>query len=279
MKTVPTIDPPGEDPNDQATSTGSHHIGLKRDGVSQIISQVAEWLEQEKAKRIARKSRKNSAHAKIAHAAEATNALADHFRSEAAKHDKRRHARRGSDLSENGLALEKLEQILSENMHIKNSQTPPAGEKNDSYFPHRKSLRKDSSRKLMRRSSTVLSSDNEHPDNELLVPSAEVILDNSNTLRYSGVAATAEMDASKRAVKEESAWMQFKSEIVTLTHTLRISGWRRVPIDRSEEIDVERLCGALTNAVYVVSPPKNLPQTPAILQVDAPSVIPRKEPP
>jgi choline kinase len=39
---------------------------------------------------------------------------------------------------------------------------------------------------------------------------------------------------------------------------LKLKGWRRVPLDQSSEIEVERLSGALTNAVYVVSPPKNL---------------------
>ena len=75
--------------------------------------------------------------------------------------------------------------------------------------------------------------------------------------------ATSETDLpnlSKRAAKELEAWRKFKLDVVTLTHTLKISGWRRVPLEQSGEIDVERLCGAMTNAVYVVSPPKYLPE-------------------
>ena len=282
MKSIPTIDIPGADADDKGTSAGNHHHTLKKDSASHIISQVAEWLDQEKVKRAARKSGKSSTHAKLAHAAEATSALADHLRIEETKHHKRHHARRDSDLSESGLALEKLEQILSESMRIKDGQATLTGEKRDSHFPHRRSLRKESSKRLMRRSSTVLSSESEHPDIELLVPSAEVILDNSKTLRYSSGAAASEGDLknpTRRATMEKDAWKQFKSEIVTLTHTLRISGWRRVPIEQSGEIDVERLSGALTNAVYVVSPPKILSRTPAIAQVDASPVISKKRPP
>ena len=33
-----------------------------------------------------------------------------------------------------------------------------------------------------------------------------------------------------------------------------------MPLERSGDIEVERLSGALTNAVYVVSPPVDLPQ-------------------
>ena len=228
------------------------------------------------------KSRRHGVHATLNHAANATNALADHFRAEEAKHHKTRHARRDSDLSESGHALEKLEQILSRSMDQNRSHTASIGERNDSYFSKRKPSRKESGKTLMRRGSTVGSSDSEHLDNELLVPAAEVALDNSKTLGYSGGAVVTEGDPSsscKYVAKEAEAWKHFKSEIVTLTHTLKITGWRYVPIDRSSDIDVERLCGALTNAVYVVSPPKNFPQTPAITQIDAAPILPKRPPP
>ena len=61
------------------------------------------------------------------------------------------------------------------------------------------------------------------------------------------------------SVNTEPFWATFKYEIVRLTHTLKIKGWRRVPLDHSGEIDAERLSGAMTNAVYVISPPKDLP--------------------
>jgi len=47
----------------------------------------------------------------------------------------------------------------------------------------------------------------------------------------------------------------FKNEIIRIAHTLKLKGWRRVPLGGGETISVERLSGALTNAVYVVSPP------------------------
>jgi choline kinase len=108
------------------------------------------------------------------------------------------------------------------------------------------------------------SSDTEYQDGDIVVPSCDVMLDNSNTMSYSGGAAgssheTATLTTSKRAEKEKKAWQSFKSEILRLAHTLRLKGWRRVPLEMGGDIDVMRLSGALTNAVYVVSPPTDLP--------------------
>lgn len=108
------------------------------------------------------------------------------------------------------------------------------------------------------------SSDTEYHDGDVVVPSCDVVLDNSKTMSYSGGTAdssisTVTLSTSKRAEKERKAWSTFKCEIVRLAHTLRLKGWRRVPLERGGEIEVERLSGALTNAVYVVSPPKDLP--------------------
>ena len=63
---------------------------------------------------------------------------------------------------------------------------------------------------------------------------------------------------NRKAEKERKAWVSFKNEIIRLAHTLRLKGWRRVALDSGESISVERLSGALTNAVYVVSPPDDL---------------------
>lgn len=67
---------------------------------------------------------------------------------------------------------------------------------------------------------------------------------------------------NKRALREKETWLRFKNEIVRLAHTLKLKGWRQVPLDRGGDIEVERLSGALTNAVYVVKPPTNLPLAP-----------------
>ena len=281
LRSIPAIDLPCTDNSNEHEPSGSHQSQSNRDTAAHIISQVASWLQQEKTRRGLHRTRRHDVHGKLAHAADAANAFADHFRTEESKHRTHHHDRRGSDASEGARALEKLEQILSQSMNLNHGHGTPGEDTRDSYFARRKSLRKES-KKLARRQSTSRSSDSEHPDNELLVPSTEVILDNSKTLSYCGGLAESEVDlvnSSKRAAKEKEAWKQFKSEIVTLTHTLKISGWRRVPIERSGDIEVERLCGALTNAVYVVSPPKDLPQTPAIVQADARPIIPKRPPP
>ena len=170
--------------------------------------------------------------------------------------------------------LEGLEQILKNHMHL-TSKTPDK-ERSGSYFP-----RKRSSVKPLRRKSTAGSSDTEYLDGDAVVPSVEAVLDNSKTMSYSGGKTEADTRASSsdvRKTKEKDAWFTFKSEIVRLSRTLRLKGWRRVPLERGGEISVERLSGALTNAVYVVSPPKNLVYTPKAVG-DSSAPPPRKRAP
>lgn len=273
------------DPTDHGNEVGlkkSHRDARRQDTASHILSQVAEWLHQEKTKKAAYKARKHS-HAKLSHAAEATRNLVNQFRSDESRHDKERHVRTSSDVSEGSLALEKLEQILSNSMALGGEDNlTPTEDRKDSYFPRRRSKRQGSTRGLIRKASTIASSDTEYQEPDIDVPSAEVVLDNSKTLGYSGGAASSEVDLlnpHKRALKETEAWLHFKMEIVRLSHTLRLKGWRQIPLDRGREIDVERLSGALTNAVYVVSPPKDLPQTPTITRDSTTSLVPKRPPP
>ncbi|GAB7349742.1 hypothetical protein MBLNU459_g0475t1 [Dothideomycetes sp. NU459] len=132
--------------------------------------------------------------------------------------------------------------------------------KNSVSFPRKRPSVKD----LHRASSSrgAASSDTDYHDGDVLVPSAEAWLDNTKTLAYTGgnASESSENLTSTEKSKARDAWATFKYEIVRLTHTLRLKGWRRVPMEMSGEIEVERLSGALTNAVYVVSPPHNLPQ-------------------
>ena len=271
---------PAKHENDLALK-GSHHNPRRQDAASHILSQVAEWLHQEKNKRAALKAGRNS-HAKLAHAAEATKNLVDRFRSDESSHNKGRHGRSSSDVSEGSLALEKLEQILSNSIGLGGEdKTYPSEDRRDTYFSPRRSRRQGSTRRLLRKASTVASSDTEHQEPDIDVPSAEVVLDNSKTLGYSGGTATSEVDlphCKKRAMKEKEAWLQFKMEIVRLSHTLRLKGWRRIPIDRGGDIDVERLSGALTNAVYVVTPPKDL-QTSSVAMDSTTSLGRKRQPP
>ncbi|KAI5858650.1 kinase-like domain-containing protein [Tricharina praecox] len=64
-------------------------------------------------------------------------------------------------------------------------------------------------------------------------------------------------------IPEEIGWDTFKQEVLKLTHTLRCKGWRSVDLDRFREVGVERISGALTNAVYMVTPPSDLPTSTA----------------
>ena len=86
------------------------------------------------------------------------------------------------------------------------------------------------------------SSDTEFFGDEVLVPNVEAGLDNSKTLAYAG--GSADSDTSdKNTRKEQKQWRVFKQDIVRLTHTLKLKGWRRIPIDHGGEIDVARLSG------------------------------------
>lgn len=51
---------------------------------------------------------------------------------------------------------------------------------------------------------------------------------------------------------EEVGMDEFKSQALKLAHTLRCKGWRGVALDRYKEISVEKMSGALTNAVSLL---------------------------
>lgn len=218
------------------------------------MAQVADWLKHEKAKKVLRGSRARNAPPKIDVGTSTAGITPGRGEMEPLLHTGG-HTQTPSEMSDEGVDLDQLEQILLGIDMRGDPPFTPKTEKKDSYFPHHpKSFRK----------SSIGASDRENVDDDGLVPSAEVILDNSRTLAYSSSAAASTVslpETSRRAVKEREAWLHFKNEIVRLAHTLKLKGWRRVPLDRGGEIDVQRLSGALTNAVYVVSPPNNLPQT------------------
>lgn len=236
---------------------------------SNIVAQVTDWLKHEKAKKDLRSSRKLKAAPKIEGGTGTAGITQgrDEMNPSLYVGD---HAQSPSEISDEGVDLDRLEQILS---GLEMSLSPKT-EKKDTYFPYHQLS---SARSYRKGSSGAL--DREVLDDDDLVPSTEVILDNTKTFTYSSSAAASSIslrETSRRAVKEREAWLQFKNEIVRLAHTLKLKGWRRVPLDRGGEIDVQRLSGALTNAVYVVSPPNKLPQsTTSSHSATAPSV-PRK---
>ncbi|KAL8759260.1 MAG: hypothetical protein Q9199_000873 [Rusavskia elegans] len=223
-----------------------------------ILLQVRDWLHQEKARKLKRKSKGHSEHGKHASATGLVKSLVDQLHSDGHRHHSSHHRRQSSDLSEDdSLALEKLEKILSTNLQLDDDNEIVSGSRKASI-----ATRKGSIRRSFRKKSTGASSDTDYQDGDMLVPSADVTLDNSKTLSYTGGAGSSQVDlvgSSKKSKKERDAWIQFKNEIVRLTHTLKCKGWRRVPLEGAD-IGVERLSGALTNAVYVVSPPKDLSQ-------------------
>lgn len=120
-------------------------------------------------------------------------------------------------------------------------------------------------RKGLRRGSV---SDSDYTDVEAAPPAVDAVLDNSKTLAYTGGGAeeedgedseTGENGELSRKASDREAWTIFKSEILRITQTLRLRGWRKLPAELAGDIEVVRLSGALTNAVYVVNPPQNIP--------------------
>jgi choline kinase len=158
------------------------------------------------------------------------------------------------------LALYRLERILTEHSAAEKvgSSASLRGLKRSS-----SSFKRLSALKGLRQGSI---SDSDYADADLMVPSADVALDNSKILHRS--ASEVDINAGKPGVskyvfRDRDNWRIFKSEILRLIHTLGLKGWRRIPLENGGDIDVARLSGALTNAVYVVSPPKNLPRSQA----------------
>jgi len=230
-----------------------------------LLLQVSQWLQREKAKRAARKSNGRHLNKHSSSPADGLKDLessGDHATTADESHhnisSRNRSSSQASDASR--ISLESLQRILDDSL---------AGFGHDSQSSISSGL---GSRKLSsageRRKSYVRkrgagSSDTEYQDGDVIVPTCDVVLDNSKTMSYSGGGTessteTATLSTSKRAEKDRKAWLSFKNEIVKLSHTLRLKGWRRVPLERGGDIEVERLSGALTNAVYVVCPPKDL---------------------
>jgi choline kinase len=211
-----------------------------------ILGQVTEWLQREKIKKEKRKSRRQSRTPRDSATAN------DHSVPAATRRSTESAASDSSSVS-----LDRLQKIVDENVAALGlNPTPGAAPRLT-----RKS-RKKSSRDLYR----AASSDTEWVDDDVVVPSCEAVLDNSKALGYTGGQSGADDSATTpgRKEKDRQNWITFKNEIIRLAHTLRLKGWRRVPLNSGETISVERLSGALTNAVYVVSPPPEsvLPREP-----------------
>lgn len=255
---------------DGITSQSHRH----RHSSKHLVSQIAAWLHEEKAKRTARKTRAQG----HLNPKSGVPSSTPSSQNDDSLYPGARRPRGYSDASDEGISLEKLEQILAEHSLADPDDNHPRS--NRERREPNLSRRASSIRKLRKGSTAAGSSDTEYHEGDALVPTAEVFLDNSKTLSYFGGTAESEPDlsnSSKRAAKE--GWLIFKNEILRLTHTLRLKGWRMLPLERGGDIDVERLSGALTNAVYVVSPPKDLEQTPSDKDGGTAPLAPKKPPP
>ncbi|KAF2430823.1 kinase-like protein [Tothia fuscella] len=233
---------------ESASSTRANSINHHDPG---FLHRVSTWLHQEKARRVAAKDKRKMG--------KSLSGIDERMKDKEDGSKMQRRQSHDSDGSEGSAALEKLQEILAAGMNL----TDRSHSRRFSHRPSTSSFRK------LRRTSTAASSDTEYIEGDALVPTCEAILDNSKTLAYSGGGAgTDKQDTGdgerpqfNRGISQinQDAWKTFKYEIVRLAHTLRLKGWRKVSMEMSSQIEVERLSGALTNAVYVVSPPKEIP--------------------
>lgn len=228
---APGLDGTGfNDDKDTEGEDESHHVEA-------LVEQVSSWIKEKREKRHRRKAARKPAESEID-----------------SQHVHESKQRRGSDASDDSIDLDKLERIIKHNLTLRR----PSARRLSSTPRSRPSLRK-----LLRKQSSA--SEVDPSDVECHVPSCDAILDNSKTLAYTGGASDVSDESEGEDLKQigslrdHDAWAKFKFEIVRLAHTLRLKGWKKVPLEMSSAIEVQRLSGALTNAVYVVSPPKDLP--------------------
>ncbi|KAF1844377.1 kinase-like protein [Cucurbitaria berberidis CBS 394.84] len=210
-----------------------------------LLKQVGAWLKHERTRRHARRAKRKAAK-DVSHDDEAAKGTT----AETTDQPSGTRGRSGSESSTGSVSLDQLAHILEKTLAIK-----PAEAKKRSQHIRRLSTG------LKRHSAISLDSDHIESVDQL-VPGCDVVLDNSKTMAYSIDEPTDDPvteDSERRARKEKEAWTKFRFEILRIAHTLKLKAWRKIPMDLHDEIDVQRLSGALTNAVYVVSPPKNLP--------------------
>ncbi|CAO2652611.1 Nn.00g008940.m01.CDS01 [Neocucurbitaria sp. VM-36] len=221
------------------STSHSHHAH------ENLLKQVGTWLKHERNRRHARRAKRKAAKGP-SHDDEAAQGTATN----AADEPSGTRARSGSESSTGSVSLDQLANILEKTLAIK-----PAEAKKRSQHIRRLSTG-------LKRHSAISHDSDYFESVDQLVPGCDAVLDNSKTMAYNTDDPPDEPvteDSKKRAHKEKEAWTKFRFEILRIAHTLKLKGWRKVSMDQSNEIDVQRLSGALTNAVYVVSPPKNLP--------------------
>lgn len=226
---------PVDDSNHLSSGNQSRH----RYYSEKLLAQVGDWLEHErkKASSLKKKTRRHKPASPPTEAGQERQKGPGRPRTDSI------------DSQSSEIGFDKLQRILEDSMASMGLGSLPHHPPKITRHGHRK-----------RRSSLhrTASSDTDYVDGDAIVPACDVWLDNSKTLSYSASIANLE-ELDERAQREREAWIAFKNEIIRTAHTLKLKGWRRVPLDSGESIDVVRLSGALTNAVYVVTPPSDIP--------------------
>ncbi|KAI1452208.1 kinase-like protein [Annulohypoxylon moriforme] len=225
---------------------GHPHSHRSHQQIDRFFAQVVDWLDRERVKKENRGSRR-------IHSRRNRSTKDESARSDAQQQQPERHRAYSIDSQSSDVSLDRLQKIIDDGMANLGLHGIPH------YSPK---LGKKSQRRRSITMHRTISSDTEYHDGTVVVPTCDAVLDNSKTLGYSGGKPSSADDLatllSKKAEKERKAWISFKNEIIKLAHTLKFRGWRRVSLDSGESIDVTRLSGALTNAVYVVSPPEDV---------------------
>ncbi|KAF1733126.1 putative choline kinase [Beauveria bassiana] len=253
-----------DDPSCSAASSQPPRVSSRQDNNCQyysekLLAQVSDWLEHERHKAASRKKHSHLHHHQPRRSSnsppdssrKSRGPDADHVKPAVAAPQTQRERSDSVDSQGSDVSLDRLQRIIEDSMSSMGLTTVP-------HFSPRPPRHK-----LKRRGSLrPASSDTEYAESDVVVPSCDAWLDNSKTLIYSGTAlSNEEPEASAvRVAKEKKVWLVFKNEIIRIAHTLRLKGWRRVPLGDGHRIWVERLSGALTNAVYVVTPPTDIPE-------------------
>ncbi|KAG8407391.1 hypothetical protein J3458_020869 [Metarhizium acridum] len=226
-------------PDDDSAPSSSHNHSQRHHQyyAEKLLAQVADWLEHEKRKKNAAAKPKPRRKSKSPPDQDrSTPTAAARERSDSV------------DSQSSDVSFEKLEHILQDSLASLGLSSIPQ------HPPKLSRRRRANSKPSLNRTA---SSDTDYVDGDAIVPSCDAWLDNSKTMSYTGGAAN-ESDPTSGQVEENDPWLIFKNEIIRIAHTLKLKGWRRIPLNSGDTITVERLSGALTNAVYVVTPPMDL---------------------
>ena len=183
-----------------------------------------------------------------------------------------------SDSSGGSVALDRLERILADSSGLtKDGSRDVARPK-----PGRRASERSTRRSARTPKFQCASSSDTDYFGQVSVPECHIVLDNARTLGQFMVTPGAADENDEGATEpgnDTKESRDFREDVLRLAHTLGIRGWRRVPLDSGGSIVVERLSGALTNAVYVVHPPSTLPSETPKDEPMAANGTPRKPPP